>query len=194
MSKVLKNLNFLKCYKIDGLLGQATTNFHIDATVIAKAKYSHISESLVHKTLASYQAASQKRLIEEYYSNTQSQELYDSLVAGLLRPKEILTPIFYSYKLVEFNPPEFTIEVYCINENESSLMNTIHNLGISLRSLATCTALKCVKYGFFSISDALLKKEWKIENIVNNMNLCFKLFEDHYSDKIQSYSHVKSGV
>lgn len=62
ISKILKK-NFLpKCYNVKGILGQATTNFHIDEKVIARGKFSHVNRQLLDKLLASYQAASQNRM------------------------------------------------------------------------------------------------------------------------------------
>lgn len=59
------------------------------------------------------------------------------------------------------------------------LKGLIHELGIQLHSVATCTQIQCFKYGIFTTQSALLKKHWNLQSIINNMEETGKLIRDN---------------
>lgn len=83
-------------------------------------------------------------------------------------------------------------EVHCIFEKEIFLMNLIHSLGISLKTYATCSGLRCIKNGIFTVEHALLKKQWNLNSISENMELCLNNFEKCNSKKTNCTSTTYS--
>lgn len=87
---------------------------------------------------------------------------------GLLKPKQSKNmPIIYSVKCLEFDLPYFTIQVQCVNEWPTYLKRFIHDIGIGLKSNATCTRLRCTRFGTYNVDDSLLPFHVNLENIVN---------------------------
>lgn len=52
------------------------------------------------------------------------------------------------------------------------LKTLVHDLGMQLHSVATCTQIQCFRYALFDLNLALLKKHWQLENICNNIDQC----------------------
>lgn len=52
------------------------------------------------------------------------------------------------------------------------LKSLIHDLGIQLHSVATCTQIQCFRYALFDLNLALLKKHWSLQNILDNIEQC----------------------
>lgn len=57
------------------------------------------------------------------------------------------------------------------------LKTIIHELGIQLRSNATCTQILCIQDGLFNIQQALLSKYWNLKEIMHNMQMCQKIID-----------------
>jgi tRNA U55 pseudouridine synthase TruB len=68
-------------------------------------------------------------------------------------------------------------EVHVINETEEYLKGLINDFGLRLHSTATCTKLRCIKYGPFTVDHALLKKHWGVESLINNSLLTKKILK-----------------
>lgn len=102
----------------------------------------------------------------------QSQAAYELAVQGLIRPADNGIPILYEIKCIDFEPPEFTIEIVCINEYEDYFKALIHDVGIALHTTATCTQILCFKHGLFDLQQALLSKHWDLESIIKNIHIC----------------------
>ncbi|KAG7244641.1 hypothetical protein INR49_029660 [Caranx melampygus] len=79
--------------------------------------------------------------VMERYSNVdmRSQEAYELAVQGLLGPEGKSQPILTGLRCIHFQPPNFTLEVQCLNE----LRNICAKL--CMRSDLSCAALQCVK-------------------------------------------------
>lgn len=52
------------------------------------------------------------------------------------------------------------------------LKSLIHDMGIQLHSVATCTQIQCFRYALFDLNITLLKKHWNIQNILDNIKQC----------------------
>lgn len=111
-----------------------------------------------------------------------SQECYELAIKGLVRPVERTIPVVYGIKCIHFEPPEFTLEVQCINMNENYLLQMAYDLGLRLKTLSVCTGLRCIRYGCFTINETLLLKHLQIEEITRNMKKCKKLLEENYDE------------
>lgn len=70
-------------------------------------------------------------------------------------------------------------EIVCINENDLFIKSLIHDLGIEARTTATCTQLQCFQYGVFNLNSALLKRDWDLKNIGDNIFKIRKLLGKH---------------
>lgn len=75
----------------------------------------------------------------------------------------------------------FFLEVQCINENEEFLMVLIQEIGYKLRSAATCSGIQCVRHAYFSTGDALLRKYWTLQYILDNLTMCKQFLSKHKS-------------
>ncbi|XP_012538291.1 mitochondrial mRNA pseudouridine synthase Trub2 [Monomorium pharaonis] len=159
-------------YRIKGLLGQATDTYFITGKIVEKSTYKYIKRSAMDKICASMQAAHQRKMFELCGVDMQSQTAYELAVQGLVRPVDRNIPMIYNMKCIDFKSPEFTLEIVCINEDDMYLKTLIHDLGMQLHSVATCTQIQCFKYALFDLNLALLKKHWELENICNNIDQC----------------------
>ncbi|XP_043504685.1 mitochondrial mRNA pseudouridine synthase Trub2 [Polistes fuscatus] len=168
-----------RCYRLKGILGQATDNQFKTGKIVEKSTYEHVKRFHIDKICASMQSSHQKKMFELCGVDIQSQEAYELAVQGLIRPADSRIPVLYEIKCVDFQPPEFTLEIVCINEYEQYLKTLVHELGMEARSTATCTQVQCFKYGLFDLQHALLSKKWDMYSILDNMRLCRKILKEN---------------
>lgn len=178
--KIKENM-CIRFYKIKGLLGQATDNYFHTGKIVEKSKYTHIKRGHIDKLCSSMQSSHQKKMFELCGVDIQSQAAYELAVQGPIRPANSNIPMIYTIKCTDFSPPEFTLEVVCTNEYDLYLKTIIHELGMQLRSNATCTQIICIQDGLFNIQQALLSKYWNLKEIMYNMQMCKKIIDknDH---------------
>ncbi|KAK9306256.1 hypothetical protein QLX08_002987 [Tetragonisca angustula] len=152
--------------------GEATDNYFHTGKVVEKSTYAHVRRGHLDKLCSSMQSTHQRKMFELCGVDIQSQAAYELAVKGLLRPADSNIPMIYTVKCVDFSPPEFMLEVVCTNETDLYLKAIIHDLGLKLRSNATCTQVLCIQDGLFNIKHALLSKHWTLQNIVTNIQIC----------------------
>lgn len=70
-------------------------------------------------------------------------------------------------------------EIVCINENDMYLKTLVHDLGLQLHSVATCTQIQCFRYALFNLDHALLKKHWELENFCKNLEQCNTIIKEN---------------
>ncbi|XP_046420034.1 mitochondrial mRNA pseudouridine synthase Trub2 [Neodiprion fabricii] len=165
----MRESNPTRFYKVKGVFGQATDNYFTSGKIVEKATYKSIKRATVDAICASMQASHQRKMFELCGVDMQSQAAYDLAIQGPIRPANNKIPMIYAIKCVAFNMPEFTLEIACINEYEMYLKTLVHQLGIQLHSVATCTQIQCFRYGLFTTELALLKKHWDVQSILDNM-------------------------
>lgn len=168
----IKTSQSLRFYKIKGLLGEATDNYFHTGKVVEKSTYTHVRRGHLDKLCSSMQSTHQRKMFELCGVDIQSQAAYELAVKGLIRPANSNIPMIYTVKCVDFSPPEFMLEVVCTNETDLYLKAIIHDLGLKLRSNATCTQVLCIQDGLFNIKHALLSKHWTLQNIITNIQMC----------------------
>ncbi|BES93030.1 TruB family pseudouridylate synthase (N terminal domain) [Nesidiocoris tenuis] len=187
---VIREQSPLRTYRLKCALGYETDNLFATGKVIGEVRYKHVKQHAMEKHLSIVQASHQRIAYESNGVDPASQEAYELAVRGLVRPRDSKIPIIYGAKLISFNPPDFTIELSCINEYEDYLFAQVHTLGHRLNSTATCTAIQCVHHSFFKLEDALLMKHWTLEevvaNIANNNRLLRK--QGRLSDNLNRYA------
>lgn len=68
-----------------------------------------------------------------------------------------------------------------INEDEMYLKTLVHDLGMQLHSVATCTQILCFQYALFNLDLALLPKHWELQNILDNIEQCHSILNQNRS-------------
>uniref|UniRef100_A0A146LC00 Putative tRNA pseudouridine synthase 2 n=1 Tax=Lygus hesperus TaxID=30085 RepID=A0A146LC00_LYGHE len=179
----------MRTYRLKGCFGQATDNIFKTGKVIETTKFHHIRRGGIERHLAMVQASHQRLAYESAGVDPQSQEAYDLAVKGLVRPQDSKTPIIYGARCIDYSPPEFTIEISCINEYEDYLLGQIQNMGLRLHSAAMCTSIQCIHHSFFKLEDALLKKHWKLQDVIANLANSNRLLKQQgrLSENINKY-------
>ncbi|MCL4120768.1 UNVERIFIED_CONTAM: hypothetical protein GTU68_019942 [Idotea baltica] len=171
LATVIKHSRLIRTYRISGVFGKSTINLHISGKVVEKSRYSHVNLHHLEKVLMTIQASHQKGAMDWLSANLSSQESYEALAEeGIVRPASNSFPLAYSLKCVEYNPPDFAIDVSCINENEHFLRKIIHDTGLFLKTNAVASKIRCLRYGPFTLDDALLRKHWRLEHVVDNID------------------------
>ncbi|KAJ8307007.1 hypothetical protein KUTeg_015091 [Tegillarca granosa] len=142
--------------------------------------YGHISNEL--PTIGGFPLnAVQKYSHRQKYAgvNPESQKAYELASVGIVRPQSKETPpLLYGIKCIDFNLPDFTLEIHSINENSDFLKALIHDIGIKLKSTAVCSSIRRIRYGYFTLDHCLLRADWHFEQILSNIRLCKQLLTD----------------
>lgn len=174
--KMIKMAKYLRVYHVKGRLGYSTDTCYTDGKFVKRTTYAHINKGKMDKVCSAAQYAHQKLMFECAGVNPNTQEAYELASKGLVRPSYTnRIPVLYGIKCIEFNPPDFTLEVHGIDENCDYLAEMIHNIGFELKSTAVCTHIHRLRYGIFDLSHTLLKKEWTVEDIAKNIKICNEL-------------------
>lgn len=79
----------------------------------------------------------------------------------------------------------FLSEVQCINEHEVYLKTLVHDIGMQLHSVATCTSLQCIRYDSFTLEHALLRKHWTLQYLMDNMAESSRLLRESKANERQ---------
>ncbi|XP_057324761.1 pseudouridylate synthase TRUB2, mitochondrial [Microplitis mediator] len=166
---MMRAANSTRFYKIKGVLGLESENYFIGGKIHERSTFKHVKRHHVDMICSSLQSSHQRKMFEICGLDIQSQAAYELAVKGPIRPTDNKIPMLYSIRCIAFNPPDFTLEVVCINEDDMFLKGLVHNLGLLVRSNATCTQIQCYKYGIFTAGLGLLKRDWSIENIMINL-------------------------
>ncbi|CAH1787156.1 unnamed protein product [Owenia fusiformis] len=174
--KKILDARYIHVYHVKGTLGRATDNFAPDGHLVEKTTWNHVKRPTIDRILAASQALHQRQMFLNMRVDPQSQEAYDIAAKGLIRPEDGYTaPIIYNMKCIEFQPPDFTVEVHCVNEHSKYLRQITHNVGLEAKSTAICTQIRRIRYGHFTLSHALLDKHWTVEHILSNIKHCKSL-------------------
>ncbi|XP_010625608.1 mitochondrial mRNA pseudouridine synthase TRUB2 isoform X2 [Fukomys damarensis] len=101
------------------------------------------------------------------YSNLdlQSQEAYEMAVRGVIRPMDKSPMLISGIRCLHFTPPEFLLEVQCVNETQQQLRKLVHEIGLELKTTAICSQVRRTRDGFFTLDDALLRTQWDLNSI-----------------------------
>nr|XP_012219482.1 PREDICTED: probable tRNA pseudouridine synthase 2 [Linepithema humile] len=175
----LKDSKLPISYRVKGILGQATDTYFKTGKIVERATYKFIRRNAIDKICASMQAVHQRKMFELCGLDMQSQAAYELAVQGLIRPADKNIPMIYTIKCTDFTSPEFTLEIVCINESDMYLKAIVHDLGMQLHSVATCTEMQCFRYGLFDLNIALLKKHWSLQNILDNIQICDSILQQN---------------
>ncbi|XP_061687616.1 mitochondrial mRNA pseudouridine synthase TRUB2 [Syngnathoides biaculeatus] len=156
----LYNTKVTRDYTVEGAFGTATDDFSHTGRVVEQSTYDHITLDKLEKILAMLQGANQKALLTYANVDLQSQEAYEMAVRGALGPEGKSPPILTGLRCIRFQPPNFTLEVQCMNETQKYLRKVVHEIGLELRSTAVCKGVRRTRDGAFTLRDALIRHQW----------------------------------
>ncbi|KAG7170636.1 mitochondrial mRNA pseudouridine synthase Trub2-like [Homarus americanus] len=170
---VVRDGRLIRTYTVSGQFGRSTdTHFH-DGKVVEKSRYTHVTRGKLLRALMTIQSSHQQSAVNFLGLDPQSQAAYDALSSdGLVRPGSKSPPMIYGLSIVDFNPPDFILEVACINETGVFLKILVHDIGLKLKTSAVCTQMRCIRHGPWTLDHALLRKHWTLEHIINNIGVC----------------------
>ncbi|XP_059184503.1 LOW QUALITY PROTEIN: mitochondrial mRNA pseudouridine synthase TRUB2 [Centropristis striata] len=173
-------------YTLQGEFGTATHDFTHTGRVIEKSTYDHITQDKLDRVMAILEGANRKAML--IYSNVDmhSQEAYEMAVHGLLRPQGKSQAILTGLRCINFQPPNFTLEVQCINETQKYLCKVVHEIGLELRSTAVCKGVRRTRDGPFTLQDALTRNHWSASDVKQAIR------QYHASKNDLKYPHTQS--
>ncbi|XP_064457442.1 pseudouridylate synthase TRUB2, mitochondrial-like [Ornithodoros turicata] len=177
----LQEANHLRTYEIRGEFGRASDSLRPTGRIIEKATYRHVTVGKLERLLATIQAAHQAQAFNYAGVRMDSQTAYDLAATGDVRPAGKSPTLIYGLRCIDFSLPYFTLELTCINEHQSYLMQLVNDIGLKLRTCALCHQVRQTRYGHFGLDHALLRKHWNLEHILQNIQHCRPLLT---SDKI----------
>lgn len=169
----------LQTYEVSGRLGFSTQNNFKDSILTAKATFDHVHPGKISAVLAAMQASHQRQMFEMMGIDIQSQAAYDLALKGVIKPVDNRNPIIYSLKLISFKGPRFTIEVNAINATEQYLCDLCPLIASEVHSVGHCTALRHTKLGHFGVHDALLRNDWRLQQVFSNLASCREKYYLH---------------
>ncbi|CAD7012956.1 mitochondrial mRNA pseudouridine synthase Trub2 [Ceratitis capitata] len=169
----------VRAYHVTGRLGMATETHFPDARITVRADYRHVHPDRVSALAASMQASHQRKMYELCGVDLQSQAAYEIACKGLLRPADNTQPVIYGIKLIDFQRPDFTLEIHAINECEEYLASLINEVGIELRTVAHCTSIRCIRHGHYGVETSLLRHGWNLRGVVKNMREQRQVLQKH---------------
>ncbi|XP_054473271.1 mitochondrial mRNA pseudouridine synthase TRUB2 [Anoplopoma fimbria] len=174
-------------YTLEGEFGSATDDFSHTGKVVERSTYDHITQDKLDRVLAMLEGANQKTLLMYSKVDMRSQEAYEMAVHGLLGPEGKSHPILTGLRCVRFQPPNFTLEVQCLNETQKYLCKVVHEIGLELRSTAVCKGVRRTRDGPFTLQDALIHHHWTANDVLQAIR------KYHSYKKNQKYSdtHIK---
>lgn len=173
---MIRMARFLRVYHVKGRFGYATDSFYPDGNFIERTTYRHVNKAKLDKVCGAAQSGHQSLMFQYAGVNPNSQEAYELASRGLIRPDDDQTPpILYGVKCIDFNLPDFTLELHAINEYNNYLAQLVNDIGLQLKTTAVCTHLHRLRYGVFTLEYALLLKQWHLQDIMRNIKKCRRL-------------------
>lgn len=164
------------------------TNF-AGSLLTSRSTYDHITLGKLQGLIASMQATYQQQMYHMCGVDLQSQEAYELACKGLIRPENTSQPVVYGMRCVAYNGHTFTIEVQTMNTSEQFLCAMVNEIALYLRSVAHCTKIRCVQYGYFRYEQSLLRSQWKLENVFQSIKENMEIWDKNpnmISNKVAS--------
>lgn len=165
----------MKTFHVRGLLGTSRENLFWDSRITCKSRFGHVTKERFSSIVASVQASYQRNIYRSCGVDIQSQVAYELALKGIIRPKTNDEHCIYGIKLIDFNSPNFTLEVYTVTESEDFLATLMHDIVIEMKSVAHCTGISCLRFGPFTIDNSLIRRQWTLKGAIHSINECNKI-------------------
>ncbi|XP_072015067.1 pseudouridylate synthase TRUB2, mitochondrial-like [Amphiura filiformis] len=156
--EVYKKAKLSRTLSVKGRLGFATDSHDPEGKIWEKTTYNHVTRDKLDCIIGSIHRETQKTIIR-----------------GLLHPVGETPPLILNAKCVDFNPPDFELELECLSASSQYLRFMIHDIGLELKSSAVATQIRCIRDGPFTLEHALLRKHWKLPYIIEGIAKCRNL-------------------
>ncbi|KHJ40456.1 hypothetical protein D918_09502 [Trichuris suis] len=192
----IKKARFLHAYHVTGLLGRATLDQTVRSKIVEKATYGHVTKSRMDTVLAKFEAENANAAFKYFWQAFSEFGRYRKNCSALLaltckvkkrlnwRAEDLsdlaktLPPFSIDSNAFNFDDHFLrSVKVQCINESDNCLKTLIHEIGLSMKSVASCVSIKKVRDGPFDLDHCLLEKHWTLENIINNIDTCQQVME-----------------
>ncbi|CAF4977960.1 unnamed protein product [Rotaria sp. Silwood1] len=168
----------LRCYHIQGKMGESTNTLDANGVIVEKSTYKHINRSKIERVCALIQSSFQASMFKMSGISPFTQAGFELAKAGLWKPRDhTLPPIVYGLKLLNFKAPFFDIEMYVINEQEIHLKEVILDIGIRLRTSTLSESIRRTSIGPFNIQHSLVIDEITPDSLVKNINTIEEIIE-----------------
>jgi tRNA pseudouridine55 synthase len=162
--QISKYQDLEKVYKARIKLGATTPSFDLETDVDATYPWEHITSEMVEDTLNRF-TGEQDQLPPVFSAKSvDGKRAYIMARKGkevLLKPQRIH---IYSLKLLEFYPPEMTLEVTC--SKGTYIRSLARDLGVDLGSGAHLTGLRRTRIGHYKVEESIT-----IEKFTENLEL-----------------------
>ncbi|CAF1153492.1 unnamed protein product [Adineta steineri] len=168
----------LRCYHIQGKMGESTDTLDANGVVVEKSTYKHVSRSKIERVCALIQSSFQTSMYKMSGISPFTQTGFELAKGGLWKPRDhTLPPIVYGLKLLNFKAPFFDIEMHVINEKEIHLKEVILDIGIRLRTSTLSESVRRSKIGPLNIQHSLVIDEITPDNLINNIDTIETIIE-----------------
>jgi hypothetical protein len=162
--------------------GKSTDTGFIDGKVVERVRNPYLQRYKIEKALSSIQSSHQKSAFTmANVSSLQSQEAYELAVKGPVRPSHHLGThnlFVYGIRCVAYEHPHLELEFNTFVDNENEVFSLIAELGVKLKAGSVCTQLRCIRYGYYDLSHALLEKHVGLESVIGNIYALKKVSRD----------------
>lgn len=169
-AKKLRDRRFLRSFHVKGLLGSSRENYFWNSKITFQSQFSHVTEERLSAIVASLQASYQRQIYNISGVDIQSEAAYQLALKGIIRPETYEQTCIYGIKLIEFKPPNFTLEIHSINESEDFLAMLLHDIAIEVKSVAHCTGISCIRFGPFALNNSLIRRHWTLKGAIHSIN------------------------
>jgi len=142
-----------KTYRTQIELGLITDTYDVWGKVVSRSDTSAISRENVEKALKLFQGEIQQTPPMFSAVKKHGRPLYELAREGITIERESRKAVIYSKKILEWQPPVFTLEVEC--GKGTYIRSLAHDLGKALGCGAIMTELVRTKYGPFRIENAI---------------------------------------
>ncbi|CAF0891985.1 unnamed protein product [Adineta ricciae] len=167
----IQNGQPLRCYHVQGRLGESTNTLDANGVIVEKSTYKHVNRSKIERVCALIQSSFQASMYKMSGISPFTQAGFELAKGGLWKPRDhTLPPIVYGLKLLNFKAPFFDIEMHVINEQEMHLKEVILDIGIRLRTSTLSESVRRTKIGPLMIQHSLVIDEITPETLITNIN------------------------
>lgn len=117
--------------------------------------------------LAKIEGYHQEKMVNILGAKKHTQEAYELMSKGLIRPENSSDMIIYSIKCVHFRPPDIVVEVQCVNEKWESLARLVHDIGLGLKTFATAMSIRRTRCSKYTVDHALLLQQLNLNTVLH---------------------------
>ena len=101
--------------------------------------------------------------------------------------------MIYKLNCVKYAPPSVIIDATCINADAEYFGSLINEIGYKLKTSAVISSIRTLRFGYFDLSSALLRKHCTLENVIQNIyqneSLLQKYGNPHRGDNEKEDGH-----